>query len=82
MTTRAASYRMLASSLLILFSSNSRALAFRRSAMNCTSPRMLELLLVERPRKPPPVEDDMMKTRNYDPPLGLEFSRTSVDARW
>ncbi len=51
------SYRMLASSLLILFSSSSRALAFLKSAMNCTKPRILELLLLERPRKPPPVEE-------------------------
>lgn len=49
---------MLASSLLILFSSSSLALAFLRSAINCTNPRMLELLLVERPRKPL-AEDDM-----------------------
>ena len=48
---------MLASSLLIRFSSSSRALAFLKSAMNCTKPRILELLLLERPRKPPPVEE-------------------------
>jgi len=47
---------MLASSLLMRFSSSSRALAFLRSAMNCTNPRMFELLLVDRPRKPPAVE--------------------------
>jgi len=43
------------------FSSSSRALAFLRSAMNCTSPRILELLLLERPRKPPPAEDAMAR---------------------
>ncbi len=44
---------MFASSLLILFSSKSLALAFLRSAMNCTSPR-IELLFPaeDRPRKP------------------------------
>ena len=49
-------YLMLANSLLMRFSSSSRALAFRRSAMNCTNPRMFELLLVDRPRKPLAVE--------------------------
>ena len=34
---------MLASSLFILFSSSSLALAFRRSAINCTNPRIFEL---------------------------------------
>lgn len=44
---------MFASSLFILFSSSSLALAFRRSAMNWTRPRMFELvLLTDRPRKP------------------------------
>ena len=43
------------------FSSSSRALAFLKSAMNCTSPRMLELLLLERPRKPPAAEDAMVE---------------------
>lgn len=41
-----------ANSLLILFSSSSRARAFLRSAINCTRPRMFALLLLERPRKP------------------------------
>lgn len=58
-----ATHRMLASSLLMRFSSSSRALAFLRSAMNCTSPRMLELLLLERPRKPPAAEDAMANVR-------------------
>lgn len=35
--------RIFASSLFILFSSSSLALAFLRSAMNCTNPRMFEL---------------------------------------
>lgn len=48
---------MLANSLLIRFSSSSLALAFLKSAMNCTRPRMFELLLVERPRKPLPPDD-------------------------
>lgn len=52
-----ATYRILANSLLMRFSSSSRALAFLKSAMNWTRPRMLELLLLERPRKPPPEED-------------------------
>ncbi len=43
---------MLACSLLMRFSSSSRALAFLRSAINWTSPRMFELLLLDRPRKP------------------------------
>lgn len=50
---------MLASSLLMRFSSSSRARAFLKSAMNCTSPRILELLELERPRKPA-AADDMM----------------------
>lgn len=50
---RYTTYRILANSLLIRFSSSSRALALRRSAMNCTRPRMFELLLAERPRKLP-----------------------------
>lgn len=52
-------HRILASSLLMRFSSNSRALAFLRSAMNCTSPRMFELLLLDRPRKPEEAEEAM-----------------------
>lgn len=52
-----ASYRMLANSLLMRFSSNSRALAFLKSAMNWTRPRMLELLELDRPRKPAAVDD-------------------------
>lgn len=52
-------YRMLASSLLMRFSSSSLARAFLKSAMNWTSPRILELLEVERPRKPA-AADDMM----------------------
>jgi hypothetical protein len=43
---------MFASSLLILFSSRSLALAFLRSAMNWTSPRIFELFpVVPRPKK-------------------------------
>jgi hypothetical protein len=30
--------------------------------MNCTRPRMFELLLLERPRKPAAVEEAIMKT--------------------
>lgn len=48
---------MLANSLLMRFSSSSRALAFLRSAMNCTRPRMFELLELDLPRKPAAVED-------------------------
>jgi hypothetical protein len=51
---------MFASSLLILFSSNSLALAFLRSAMNWTSPRILELFPeLPRLRKPPDVDELM-----------------------
>lgn len=52
-------HRMLANSLLMRFSSSSRALAFLRSAMNWTRPRMFELLELDLPRKPAAV-DDMM----------------------
>lgn len=51
------SHRIFASSLLMRFSSNSRALAFLKSAMNCTSPRMFELFELERPRNPAAVDD-------------------------
>lgn len=69
--TRAASdrvraHRILASSLLMRFSSSSRALAFLKSAINCTSPRMFELLLLDRPRKPEPVEEDMLGVSTRD----------------
>ena len=56
------SYRMLASSLLMRFSSSSRARAFLMSAMNWTRPRMLELLLLDRPRKPVVPEEAMVKS--------------------
>jgi hypothetical protein len=46
---------MFASSLLILFSSSSLALAFLRSAMNCTSPRIFVFPELPRPKKPPEV---------------------------
>lgn len=52
-----APYRILASSLLMRFSSSSRALAFLRSAMNWTRPRMFELLELDLPRKPAAVDD-------------------------
>ena len=52
---------MFASSLLILFSSNSLALAFLKSAMNCTSPRMFALFPEDpRLKKPAAAEDAMM----------------------
>lgn len=47
---------MFASSLLMRFSSSSRALAFLRSAMNWTRPRMFELLELDLPRKPAAVD--------------------------
>lgn len=50
---------MFANSLLMRFSSSSRALAFLKSAMNCTRPRMFELLELDLPRKPAAVEDMM-----------------------
>lgn len=48
---------MLANSLLMRFSSSSRALAFLKSAMNWTRPRMFELLELDLPRKPAAVDD-------------------------
>ena len=65
---------MFANSLLMRFSSSSRARAFLRSAMNWTSPRMLELLLLERPRKPVP-EDDILVVLS-----GPSRMRLSADA--
>lgn len=59
--SRALSYRMLANSLLMRFSSSSRALAFLKSAMNWTRPRMFELLLLERPRNP---VDDILDSKS------------------
>jgi hypothetical protein len=55
-------HRIFASSLLMRFSSSSRALAFLRSAMNCTKPRIFELLLLERPKKP--AADEAIMTRS------------------
>lgn len=54
---------MLASSLLILFSSRSLARAFRKSAMNWTRPRILAVLLLDRPRKPPVTADILWMER-------------------
>ena len=52
---------MFANSLLILFSSSSLALAFRRSAMNCTNPRMFELFPeLPRLKKPAAADEAMM----------------------
>lgn len=52
---------MFASSLLILFSSNSLALAFLKSAMNWTSPRMFALFPDEPRLKNPPAEEAMIE---------------------
>lgn len=60
---RGSIYRIFASSLLMRFSSSSRALAFLRSAINCTRPRMFALLLLERPRKPPAAEEAIARRR-------------------
>jgi hypothetical protein len=50
-----------ANSLLIRFSSNSLALAFRKSAINCTNPRIFELFPeLPRPRKPAAAEDAIL----------------------
>jgi hypothetical protein len=50
-----------ANSLLIRFSSNSLALAFRKSAINCTNPRIFELFPeLPRLRKPAAAEDAML----------------------
>ena len=52
---------ILASSLLILFSSNSLALAFLKSAINCTNPRMFALFPdVPRLKKPAAAEVAMI----------------------
>lgn len=48
-SSHVAAYLIFANSLLILFSSSSLALAFRRSAINCTNPRIFELF-PEEPR--------------------------------
>lgn len=54
-----------ASSLLILFSSNSLARAFLRSAMNCTNPRILALFPEDpRLRKPAAAEEAILKQRS------------------
>ena len=56
---------ILANSLLILFSSSSRALAFLRSAINCTNPRIFELFPeLPRPKNPDAAEDAMMESRS------------------
>lgn len=68
-----APYRILANSLLMRFSSSSRALAFLKSAMNCTRPRMFELLELDLPRKPAAV-DDMVGGG-----FGVGLSRRSYD---
>lgn len=54
--------RIFASSLLILFSSNSLALAFLKSAMKDTKPRMLPLFELPLPKNPVADEDAMMKS--------------------
>lgn len=64
---------MLANSLLIRFSSSSRARAFLRSAMNWTRPRIFELLLPDRPRKPAAAEEAMMSS------LGYPYCRATVE---
>jgi hypothetical protein len=51
---------MFANSLLILFSSNSLALAFLKSAMNWTNPRMFALFPDEPRLKKPPVDVAMI----------------------
>jgi hypothetical protein len=70
-------YLMLASSLLILFSSSSLALAFLRSEMNCTSPRMLALLL-DRPKKPDPALFDILSGQLGSPPNSTMPSETAT----
>jgi hypothetical protein len=56
---------MFANSLLILFSSNSLALAFLKSAMNCTKPRMLDPFPeFPRLRKPAAAEDAIVSCRS------------------
>jgi hypothetical protein len=59
---------MFANSLFILFSSNSLALAFLKSAINCTRPRMFELFPeFPRLRKPAAAEDAMVSCRSQAP---------------
>jgi hypothetical protein len=51
-----------ANSLLILFSSSSLALAFLKSAINCTSPRIWELFPeLARPKNPAAAEVAMLE---------------------
>jgi hypothetical protein len=57
---------MFANSLFILFSSNSLALAFLKSAINCTRPRMFEPF-PEFPRLRKPAEDAMVSCRSQPP---------------
>ena len=68
-------YRILANSLLMRFSSSSRARAFLRSAINWTSPRMFALLLLDRPKKPLGPEDDILyEWQKACSPDGLKVS--------
>jgi hypothetical protein len=63
---------MFANSLLILFSSNSLALAFLRSAINCTSPRIFELFPeLPRLKKLVAPEDAIVKDENFALYYGL-----------
>jgi hypothetical protein len=48
--------------LLILFSSSSLALAFLKSAINCTNPRIFALFpMLPRPKNPAAAEDAMIE---------------------
>lgn len=76
----APTHRILANSLLIRFSSSSRARAFLRSAMNWTRPRMFELLLPDRPRKPAAAEEAMMSSLGY--PYMLYYHEISREGRF
>src|SRR5271170_7980008 len=66
--------RMLTSSLLMRFSSSSRARAFRRSEINVVRPRMVDIFvsLEKRPVPPPPPP---MLLRIVDAGFSLEYCK-------
>src|SRR5271170_3208352 len=66
--------RMLTSSLLMRFSSSSRARAFRRSDINVVRPRMVDMFvsLEKRPVPPPPPP---MLLRIVDARFSLEYCK-------
>lgn len=75
-------HRMLASSLLILFSSKSRALAFLKSAMNWTSPRIFAVFVPDRPRKPPEAMADMLEAWGSEVLNQLRWCKLKGRVHW